>query len=360
MRERLAMKKLLSGIFGLVILGALYLALTEAPISPLAYSPPAAAPMLGVLAPNEALARAELLAQGQIHGPEDFDFDAAGVIYTGTRDGKIVRLYPDQRVETYAVTGGRPLGMRFDRNGRLIVADAGKGLLAIARDGSITTLAASAAGAPIRLADALAIASDGRIYFSDATSYPLGENEIFEILEAKPFGRLLCYDPATQSTTVLLRDLYFANGVALSRNEDFVLVAETYRYRITRYWLKGERPGASDIFSDNLPGFPDNVSANADGSFWLALFTIRKPLADRIHPYPFAKKLLARLPKFLWPKAAYYGLALAVDEHGRITRSLHDPTGKRLREITSVREHEGYLYFGTLHDDHLGRIALKE
>lgn len=313
--------------------------------------------MDGVLAPNEDLTRAELLAKGKILGPEDFDFDSTGVIYTGTLDGKIVRIDPEQRVETFASTGGRPLGVRFDPRGNLIVVDVAKGLLSIARDGSITTLATSAEGRPFKLADALAVARDGRIFFSDATSYPLGENEIFEILEAKPFGRLLCYDPATQTTRVLLRDLYFANGVALSREEDFVLVNETYRYRITRYWLKGERSGTSDIFLDNLPGFPDNISTNDDGSFWLALFTIRKPLADMIHPYPFAKKLLARLPKFFWPKPAYYGLVVAVDARGRITRSLHDPTGQHLREITSVREHNGELYLGTLHDDHLGKLA---
>ncbi|MEK7729675.1 MAG: SMP-30/gluconolactonase/LRE family protein [candidate division KSB1 bacterium] len=354
------MKKFLLRLLALALLIILYLSLTQAPISPLAYAPAPAPHLHGVLAPNDALTRAELLAQGQVHGPEDFDFDSAGVIYTGTSDGKVVRIYPDQRVETFAVTGGRPLGMRFDPHGNLIVVDVAKGLLSITREGAIATLATSAEGRPFKLADALAIASDGRVFFSDATSYPLGENEIFEILEAKPYGRLLCYDPATQTTTVLLRDLYFANGVALSRNEDFVLVNETYRYRITRYWLKGERAGSSDIFLDNLPGFPDNISRNADGSFWLAIFTIRKPIADRIHPYPFAKKLLARLPKFFWPKPSYYGLALAVDEHGRITRSLHDPTGQHLREITSVREHEGHLYFGTLHDDHLGRIKLEQ
>ena len=354
------MKKIVLGFAGIILLAGFYLALTDAPIAPLAFAPPLAPKMTGVLAPNEDLLRAEYLAKGQVHGPEDFDFDSAGVIYTGTLDGKIVRIHPEQRVEPFAFTGGRPLGMRFDARGNLIVVDVAKGLLSIARDGTITTLATSAEGQPFKLADALAIAGDGRIYFSDATSYPLGKNEIFEILEAKPFGRLLCYDPATQTTTVLLRDLYFANGIALSREEDFVLINETYRYRITRYWLKGERAGTSDIFIDNLPGFPDNISANADGSFWLALFTIRKPIADRIHPYPFAKKLLARLPKSLWPKPSYYGLVLALDAQGRITRSLHDPSGKHLREITSVRERAGHLYFGTLHDDHLGRLAIPE
>ncbi len=353
------MKKFLLSFFFLLAFIALYLRFTAAPIAPVAYSPSPAPPLQGVLAPNTELAKVAFIAKGQIHGPEDIAIDSSHAIYTGTSEGRIVRIDPEQNVETIAVTGGRPLGLQFDHHGNLIVADAVKGLLSIARDGSITTLTTSAQGAPVKLADALAIASDGRIYFSDASSKDWGEEFIYEILEAKPYGRLLCYDPATQTTTVLLRDLYFANGVALSRNEDFVLVNETYRYRTTRYWLKGERAGTSDIFIDNLPGFPDGISSNGNGTFWLALFTVRKPLADRIHPYPFAKRLLARLPKFLWPKPVHYGLVLAHDEHGQITRSLHDPTGRQLSEITSVREHEGYLYCGTLNEDHIGKYKLQ-
>lgn len=359
------MKKALFAFLALIVLAVFYLGFTPAPISPLAFHPPSAPLMQGVLAPNEILTQAELLAKGELHGPEDTAFDPAGVndadgvIYTGTSDGKIVRILPNQTVETFASTGGRPLGLRFNQHGNLIVADAVKGLLAITRDGVVSTLATEAEGIPFKLADALDVASDGRVYFSDATTRALGNDDIFEVLEAKPYGRLLCYDPAAQTTTVLLRDLYFANGIALSRAEDFVLVNETYRYRITRYWLKGERAGSSDLFSDNLPGFPDNISTNADGTYWLALFTIRKPIADRIHPYPFLKKLLARLPKSFRPEPEHYGLVVQLDAQGRLMRSLHDPTGARLREITSAREHHGFLYCGTLNDDHLGRIKLE-
>ncbi|MNE78580.1 Strictosidine synthase [compost metagenome] len=47
----------------------------------------------------------------------------------------------------------------------------------------------------------------------------------------KPHGRLLKYDPMTKKTTVLLEGLNFANEVALSADEDFVLVAESYHYQ---------------------------------------------------------------------------------------------------------------------------------
>ena len=104
-----------------------------------------------------------------------------------------------------------------------------------------------------------------------------------DLLEARPYGRLLRHDPATGETEVLLQGLYFANGVALSRDEDFVLVNETYRYRITRYWLTGARAGTSDIFCDNLPGFADGVSSNRRGTFWVAIFTVRTDTRDKIY-----------------------------------------------------------------------------
>jgi len=40
---------------------------------------------------------------------------------------------------------------------------------------------------------------------------------MLDLFEARPHGRLLRYDPVSRRTTVLLRDLYFANGVALSQ-----------------------------------------------------------------------------------------------------------------------------------------------
>ena len=76
---------------------------------------------------------------------------------------------------------------------------------------------------------------DGTVYFSDASSKFAEEENHLDMLEARPHGRLLAYDPASATTTVLLDDLYFANGVALSEAEDFVLINETYRYRIRRY-----------------------------------------------------------------------------------------------------------------------------
>lgn len=342
-----------------ILVPAAYLALKKAPVDPAAYAPPPKPAMTGPLAPNRELAGAELLGLGKVDGPEDTAVDAAGRVYGGTRDGRIVRVLPGGEVETFAETGGRPLGMMFDAAGNLVVCDAYKGLVSIDGKGAITVLATEAGGVPFMFTDDLDIARDGAIYFTDASSRFDLHGYLYDLLEARPHGRLMRHDPRTGTTRVLLRDLHFANGVALSKNEDFVLVNETYRYRIVRYWLRGPKRGTRDVFIDNLPGFPDNISSNRQGTFWLALFTVRNDMVDRIHPSPFLKRQLAKLPRFLWPKPARYGLVLALDESGKVTRSLHDPDGERLFVITSAKEHGDHLYMGSLESDRIGKYRLR-
>lgn len=342
----------------LLAVAGLWLALTPSPIDPLAWDAPAAPALDGVLAANDALAGAELLGRGQLAGPEDSAVDAQGRLYAGLHDGRIVRLDAEGRPQTFADTGGRPLGMDFDAAGNLIVADAWKGLLSIDPQGAIRVLAREADGVPFAFTDDLDIARDGRIYFSDASSRFHQPDYLLDLLEARPHGRLLRHDPASGRTEVLLDGLYFANGVALSQAEDFVLVNETYRYRISRYWLSGDKAGQHDIFIDNLPGLPDNLQGDRAGTFWVALPTPRKADADFLHRHPWLKAQLAKLPRAFWPKPTRYGLVLALDEQGRILRSLHDPSGEHLRMVTSAKPHGGHLYLGSLDNDRLGRLKL--
>jgi sugar lactone lactonase YvrE len=352
------MKKILLWIIGILLVLILTYLIYPAPIDPVAYTPPELPEMTGILAPNDLLQEAELLALGKMDGPEEVAVDSLGRVYAGTHDGKIKRLRNDGSLEVYADTRGRPLGMKFDRDENLIVCDGYKGLLSINPRGEISVLATSADGKPLNFTDALDISSDGMIYFTDASARFGPEDNLYDLLESKPHGRFLSYNPLNKQVNVLLDSLYFANGVALSLEEDFVLVNETYRYRIVRYWLKGPRKGTHEVFMDNLPGFPDNISTRPDGNFWLALYSVRSEAADKLHPSPFLKSQLSKLPKSLWPKSTPYGLVLALDEEGRIIQSLHDQTGEHLMAITSAQEYMGYLYLGSIDNDRIGKYKL--
>lgn len=352
------MKRLLLILPGVLLVAGAW-TLKPSPIDAASWQPPPKPEMTGPWAPNEKLEQASLLGQGQISGPEAVAVDAEGRVFAGTGDGWIVKVRGDQ-VERWVETGGRPLGMAFDGAGRLIVADAWKGLLAVTPDGEVETLATEADGVPFRFTDDLDIASDGTIYFSDASSRFPQPHYRLDIMAARPHGRLLKYEPESGAVSVLVPELHFANGVALDADERSVLVNETGRYRVMRYWLEGERAGTLEVFIDNLPGFPDNISRDRQGRFWLALPTLRVDSLDLAHPYPWLKEQMAKLPASLQPQPVQYGLVAVLSPEGKVLASLHDTDGSHLQEITSVEPVGDTLYLGSLHNDRIGRLNASE
>ncbi|MEA1079761.1 SMP-30/gluconolactonase/LRE family protein [Marinobacter qingdaonensis] len=352
------MKWLMVGVLALFFLLGGFL-LTPSPIDSKAWQPPDPRPLTGPLSPNERLRLADLLARGQVYGPEDTTVSADGVVYSGTGDGRIVRVFPDGRVETWLKTDGRPLGLVFDQAGNLIVADAVNGLLSIAPDKTVTVLAREAGGTPFRFTDDVDIGPDGRIYFTDASSRFRHPDYRLDLLEMRPHGRLLRYSPNTGKAEVLLANLHFANGVAVAPNGAYVLVNETWKYRTLRYWITGPKAGQAEVFADNLPGFPDNLAVDRQGRYWVAFPSLRNAQVDALHRNPWLKDLVAKLPDSLKPKPRQYGLVVAFDRKGEVITSLHDTKGSHLQEITSVTPHDGYLYFGSLHNDRIGRLPLQ-
>ena len=335
-----------------------YLAAWPVPINPVAWTPPTAPELTGVYAQSSELARIERL---KVDGfaPEDVAIDSQDRIYCGAEDGRIFRFQADgTHPEVFANSGGRPLGLSFDHEGNLIVADAMKGLLSIARDGSISVLTTEADGVPFRCTNDLDIATDGTIYFTDA-SYKYRLTQLKDdLLDHQPNGRFMAYDPRTKQTRVLLRDFCFANGVAVSPDQSFVLVDETGSYRVRRFWLTGAKQGQSDIFIDNLPGFPDGISSNGRDTFWLALVNRRDAALDSLHPHPFLKKVVWRLPSFLQPNIKRYAFVLALDPNGKVVRNLQDPSPQCFAQIANVVEHKGMLYFGSIGESAIGRMPL--
>jgi sugar lactone lactonase YvrE len=349
-------KTILRSVIGIAVLILIYLLLWPAPIDPVAWTPPAAPELVGVYAQNSALAKIERLPiQG--NKPEDVAFDAQDRIYCDDDAGRIFRLHPDgTKPELFADTKGRPLGLIFDAADNLIVADAVMGLLSIAPNGQPTVLANEADGVPFKCTNDLDVAADGIIYFTDSSRFPLTQLRE-DLLEHRPNGRLLSYDPKTKQTKVLLSDLYFANGVAVSPDQSFILIAETGTYSVRRYWLKGEKAGHSDTFIDNLPGFPDGISSNGKDTFWLAL-NRRLPAVDWLMPHPFLRKIVWRLPLFVQPKPKRFAFALGLDLHGKVVHNLQDSSPQCFNQIANVVEHKGNLYFGSIGESAIGRMPV--
>ena len=352
--------------FGLVILliivvALAYLLLAPVPIAPAAWTPAANPGLTGQYAQNTRLSSVQKLPLGDGHKPEDVALDADGKIYAGFEDGRIMVLQPDgTQPRVFAETHGRPLGLVFDREGNLIVADAIKGLLSINKAGEIKLLADEADGVKFSCLNDLDIGGDGTIYFTEASNkFPMSQFTN-DLLEHQPHGRLLALDPQSRRPRTLLRNIYFANGVAVSPDQTFVLVAETGEYRIRRVWLKEPKMGQNDVFIDNLPGFPDGISSNGRDRFWVALVTPRQAMFDRVLlPYPTMRKMVARLPKFMQPAPKRYSFVLGLDPQGRVVENLQNGSPDCFAEISNVVERNGTLYFGSIGEDTVGRFPLR-
>ncbi|XP_021716037.1 protein STRICTOSIDINE SYNTHASE-LIKE 10-like [Chenopodium quinoa] len=224
-------------------------------------------------------------------GPESIAFDCQGTgPYVGVSDGRILK-WEGRSWTVFAITNsnrsklcdgtnnspneqtcGRPLGLKFDMvTCELYIVDSSYGLVKVNRNGGVAvSLATSAEEIPFKFLNDLDIDSEnGVVYFTDTSStyhrweYPMA------IATFERSGRLIKYDMKTKALTVLLRDLYFANGVALSKNKDFILVTETSACRVLKYWLKGPKAGINEIFLQ-LTGLPDNINRNINGEFWIA------------------------------------------------------------------------------------------
>jgi 2-keto-4-pentenoate hydratase/2-oxohepta-3-ene-1,7-dioic acid hydratase in catechol pathway/sugar lactone lactonase YvrE len=336
---------------------------------PAPWTPPPRPALTGVLAPNQVLDQVERWEVPGGTRPEDVVLDDAGRLYAGVEDGRIWRWpagFPKVGgAELFADTHGRPLGLEIDpRDGSLIVCDAYRGLLRIDEKGHAKVLTDTYQGRKLKFTNNAAVAADGTVYFSDSSTRFRIEHYKQDLLEHRPNGRVFRYHPAGE-LDLIVDGLYFPNGVALAPDESFLLVAQTAGYDILRIPLTGPDPktlGRPEPFAANLPGLPDNMSPAGedragDGSYWVAFPSPRLPLVDRMMPHPTPRRIAARLPERLQPAAQRYGLVARIGADGAILQTLHGPAGS-YREIVGVRQHDGWLYLGSLAENAVGRVRL--
>lgn len=282
-------------------------------------------------------------------GAEDVLVDAKGHVWTGTEDGSVLRLTQDgDLVERVATTGGRPLGLEWLGDGRVLVCDADRGLLALdPTTRQVQTLVTSVDGRPMRFCNNAAVAADGRIFFSDS-SLRFGVRQWkADLMESTRTGRLLVRHP-DGGLEVLCEGLDFANGVALAPDESFVAVAETGARTVVRRWLTGPRTGEVDYLAEDLPGYPDNIALGTDGLIWVTISSPTDPVVETLRQAPTLLRRAAwRLPELVQPKPRRTARVLALRADG--TR-MHDRSldARDWHMATGVREHRGRVWLGSL------------
>lgn len=345
----------------IALLLAGYFALWPVSVEPVAWQAPRDEGYTGSFTKNNQLSTLERIELQRDVGPEDLAKDANNHVYFSLHSGDIKYLDNAGQIHDWVNTNGRPLGIEFDEQGQLWVADAFKGLLRISPKGEITTMVNKLDGALINYADDVDIASNGFVYFSDASEKFAARDHgtyaasLLDINEHGGHGRILEYNPATNRVEILAEGINFANGVTLSHDEQFVLFNETGSYRVLRVGLYGDQRGQISTVIDNLPGFPDNIAKTNNGLYWLGLVSPRNAMLDALSDSPRIRKIIERLPSFLRPQAEDYGHIIALNDQGEVIHNLQDPTG-HYGQTTGALAIGNKLYVSSLHETALGVI----
>ncbi|XP_014238925.1 adipocyte plasma membrane-associated protein-like [Trichogramma pretiosum] len=359
--------------------------------------------LTGRLALNERLNNPEVLFEGKVKGAESFA-SYKNELYTGVHGGYVVKIVGNQLIPIVKFGKdcdgihqeskcGRPLGLKFDKSGNLYVCDAYYGIFKVnVTTGKYETIVDSKTaieGIYPGIVNSIDVASNGDIYWTDSSADFKIEDGAFTML-SDPSGRLIRYEAATKKNQVLVHNLGFANGLLLSSDEKFVVVAETLNSRIIKYNIKGPKAGKHEIFIEGLPGLPDNIHSDNNKGFLVSLIVYadeeRPQLHQSLMPHPYIRRMLTRLlallelpfkllqtyyPNYYAEKAVHFlgnfesvmfitpktVTVLKINEAGQILDAAYTTNGK-IGGISSAFIHDKYLWLGSPFATYIARVPL--
>jgi sugar lactone lactonase YvrE len=266
------------------------------------------------------LNRASIFFDGQysdprLHHPECVAVAPDGAVWAGNAEGDLVRIAPDGSAATcVASTRGFTLGLAFDGRGHLFACD--QRSAAVWRLALDTGHLARFTPEGIRIPNYPVVdAARGCLYVSDSFAADTPGPGVWRYDLATGEGALWYAEPMT-----------FANGMALTNEEDALLVVETFASRVSRIAIGPDgEPGVRTDFATGIDGLPDGIAVDDEGCAYVSLY----------HP--------SRI--------------LRIDRAGRIATYAEDPTVHMLCHPTNVAFDGATLYTANLGRWHVTQVA---
>eukprot|EP00878_Enallax_costatus_P004230 GHUV01004460.1.p1 GENE.GHUV01004460.1~~GHUV01004460.1.p1 ORF type:complete len:457 (+),score=103.84 GHUV01004460.1:102-1472(+) len=360
-------------------------------------------PLEGQFTTNQRL-KAVRLFEGEMDGSESVIVAPDGRAMMLNKYGGVFEAFeqPDGSFELNRTAKawlgpGRPLGAAFDADGNMIICDALKGILKLERDTHRVVILTNRVShssplgpdTPIIYANDLDVAKDGSIYFTTSIDIHLHRNAQhysrfthvpslearagfwdtvkgwgLGMCQGRPDGKLYRYNPKTKETHLLVKDLWYSNGVAVAEDDSYVVISETDRLRLLKYWLKGPKAGQLEVLIDSLPGTPDGMARAPDGNFWAALLA-KPPPATKFFHWPLVRALLPDIPETWRPVVHEWGAVVKVSPEGQLLEFLEDPQRPYFHDkpsayrISSAHEHAGRLWLGALVANFVSYVDLR-
>jgi sugar lactone lactonase YvrE len=160
---------------------------------------------------------------------------------------------------------------------------------------------------------------------------------------------------------LLLDDLYFPNGLALSNDQSYLVFAETTAFRISKYVLSGQKKGKRLLVIKDLPGAPDNLKFNHEGLLWVALPSWKSKLSDTLSKSTVARTMLAKFPEWLRKNVLierkFAGGVVINVETESIVKFVRTNRTEELLCITTMLQKGGKIYLGSIMHKQIGIVA---
>ena len=257
------------------------------------------------------LDRLETIATGLDH-PEGVAWGPDGRVYAGGEAGQVYAIGTDGEVEEIASTGGFMYGITVDGDGTVFACDFGRAEIArVTGRGEISTYSTGTPDHPIRVPNFTAFDEAGALYVTDSGAWGADDGLVFRV----------GVDGATDVWTDRVPG--FPNGCCLSAEGDALLVVESSRRRVVRVPIGADgAAGAPETVVDLDGSQPDGIALAADGTMFVGLLPARPRLARHARR---PTRDLARRPRRRRPEPARQRRV-----HRRRPRSPRDLEPRRL------------------------------
>jgi gluconolactonase len=192
-------------------------------------------------------------------------FDRAGNLYcVDIPHGRVFRISPDGAWTVAAEYRGEPNGLKIHRDGRIFIADHLNGVMVMdPASGAVSPFLPRTGMERFRGPNDLFFAANGDLYLTDP-----GRSSL-----ADPTGRVFRISEGSGAVELLLDNVPYPNGIALTLEETHVLVAATRANAVWRFLAdrdpKRQLLGNFIQLSGGLAG-PDGIAVDAEGSVAVA------------------------------------------------------------------------------------------
>jgi sugar lactone lactonase YvrE len=176
---------------------------------------------------------------------------------------RLMRIGRDGSLGVACDVPGRPSGMGFMPDGRLLLATAlGRELLWVSNNGA-TAVAADLGTMAKSLLNDMVVHQSGRAYVGD-TGFKFGSDE-----PQRP-GALLMFEQG-RDASIVAEDVRFPNGMTISPDGSTLFLAETFGNRISAFDIAPNGELKNRRVHVELESSPDGLCLDTEGALWVPL-----------------------------------------------------------------------------------------